>query len=82
VSKKKVALAQKFVQSISVSYDITTVKLTGDLKKEDIDKFIKLAGLNIETEQIGDTLYLKGKKEDIDKAKSQIMNLLSPTEKK
>ncbi|HPC79482.1 MAG TPA: hypothetical protein PK258_04360, partial [Fervidobacterium sp.] len=30
----------------------------------------------------GDTLYLKGKKEDIDKAKSQIMNLLSPTEKK
>jgi len=38
--------------------------------------------LNIETEQIGDTLYLKGKKEDIDKAKSQIMNLLSPTEKK
>jgi len=80
--KEKVALAQKFVQSISVSYDITTVKLTGDLKKEDIDKFIKLAGLNIETEQIGDTLYLKGKKEDIDKAKSQIMNLLSPTEKK
>jgi len=79
--KEKVALAQKFVQSISVSYDITTVKVTGDLKKEDIDKFIKLAGLNIETDQIGDTLYLKGKKEDIDKAKSQIMNLLSPTEK-
>lgn len=80
--KDKVALAQKFVQSISVSYDITPIKLTGSLKKEDIDKFIKLAGLNVETEQIGDTLYLKGTKENIDKSKSQIENLLSPTEKK
>ena len=76
-SKENVSKAVSYVTSLSSSDIVTSLKITENLKKDDIDRVAKLLSVDVETEQVNDIVYLKGSKTDVQKIKDEIEKLTS-----
>lgn len=71
--------AAAYLKSLTIQTDLESLKLPSSLKKEDLEKLSSLLELNVKIEVIGDTVYLKGSKNDIEKLVKEINKLsLSP----
>jgi type II secretory pathway component GspD/PulD (secretin) len=67
--------AAAYLKSLSMQSDLESLKLSSSLKKEDLEKLSSLLELNVKVEVIGDTAYLKGSKNDIEKLVEEINKL-------
>ena len=71
--------AAAYLKSLTAQSDLELLKISGSLKKEDLDKLTELMELNLKIEVVGDNIYLKGSKEDMEKLVKEINNLtMSP----
>jgi len=71
--------AAAYLKSLTIQTDLEPLKLPSSLKKEDLEKLSSLLELNVKIEVIGDTVYLKGSKNEIEKLVKEINKLsLSP----
>ncbi|MFN4223278.1 MAG: type II secretion system protein GspD [Fervidobacterium nodosum] len=80
--KENTSKAASYLRSLTPSDSILSVKLPQNLKKEEIDKLTKLIASNVEIEQVGDALYIKGEIKDIEKIKQEIEKLSKTPERK
>ncbi|WP_448378643.1 STN domain-containing protein, partial [Fervidobacterium sp.] len=74
--------AAAYLKSLTMQSDLEALKLPSSLKKEDLEKLNSLFELNVKVEVIGDTIYLKGRRNDIEKLKSEIEKLTQSPELK
>ncbi|SHN61220.1 type II secretion system protein GspD [Fervidobacterium gondwanense] len=75
-SSDNVLRAAAYLKSLNYTTFVDSVKVQNNMKKEDIEKLARIIGLTIETEQIGDTVYLKGQESDIKRLKNEIQKLM------
>jgi type II secretory pathway component GspD/PulD (secretin) len=74
-SSENVLRAASYLKSLTTTIDIFSIRVSEKLNKEAVEKINKLMGLNVAVEQVGDMLYLKGTKEEIEKLKEEINKL-------
>jgi|GEM_PF-716711 len=74
-SSENVLRAASYLKSLTTTIDIFSIRVSEKLNKEAVEKINKLMGLNVALEQVGDMLYLKGTKEEIEKLKEEINKL-------
>ncbi|MGQ9855917.1 MAG: type II secretion system protein GspD [Fervidobacterium sp.] len=79
-SSDNVLRAAAYLKSLNYTTFVDSVKVQNNVKREDIEKLARIVGLTIETEQIGDTIYLRGQESDIKRLKNEIQKLMiTPT---
>lgn len=74
--------AAAYLKSLSLQSDLVSLNLSGTLKKEDLEKLSTIMELNVKVEIVGDTAYLKGSKEEIEKLIKEINRLTKSPEMK
>ncbi len=80
--KENVAKVVSYIKSLNPSDSILSVVLPQNIKKEEIDKLSKLIAPNVEMEQVGNIIYIKGEIKDVQKIKQEIEKLSITHERK